>query len=136
MKRKLFYLWLLIPLLPITIWAQGTKSHALEQKTPSDNIYMTWNKNTPEQEMKDDVKSLAEHGVTITYSNVKRNDKSEITAIRVEYNDKNGNKGALEFDNQKPINTIKFFKQDDEVGFGEPSGSDFMSGPFMTGSGN
>ncbi|MGL2966174.1 hypothetical protein [Flavobacterium sp. XGLA_31] len=128
MKRKLFYLLVMIPLLPLTILGQGKKSHPLQDKMPSDDIYMTWNKNTPEQEMKDDVKALADHGVIITYSNVKRNDKGEITGIRLEYSDANGNKGAMECDNKKPINTIRFFKQGDELGFGEPAGADFMMG--------
>ncbi len=126
MKRNLFYLLVMIPLLPLTIFGQGTKSHPLQDKKPSDNIYMTWNKSTPETEMNDDIKALASHGVTISYSNVKRNDKGEITAIRVEYSDPNGNKGAMECDNKKPINTIKFFKQEDEVGFGDPEGSEMM----------
>lgn len=128
MKSKLFYLLVMIPLLPITIFAQGKNASPFNNKKPSDNIYMTWNKSTPETEMNDDIKALSEHGVTITYSDVKRNDKGEITAIKVTYADKNGSKGSLTLDNQKPINTIKFYKQDDEVGFGEPSGSEFMTG--------
>jgi hypothetical protein len=131
MKSNLFYFLAFIALISFNGNAQGKKSSVLSNKKPSDNIYMTWNKSTPETEMSDDIKALAEHGVTIKYSNVKRNDKGEITAIKVEYNDTSGNKGALEFDNQKPINTIKFFKQDDEVGFGDPSGNEnsfFTSG--------
>jgi hypothetical protein len=88
---------------------------------------MTWNANTPEQEMKDDIKALGEHGVSIAYENVKRNSKDQITAIKVTYTDRKGNKGALEMDNQKPINTIKFFKQGENVGFGEPKSNDFLS---------
>ncbi|TBX70094.1 hypothetical protein EZL74_04945 [Flavobacterium silvisoli] len=134
MKRNLFYLWLMIPLLPLTLLGQGKKSSTLQGKVPSDNIYMTWNKSTPETEMNDDVKALAEHGVTITYSDVKRNEKGEITAIKVSYSDANGSKGSLEFDNKKPINTIKFYKQNDEVGFGEPSSSEIFGGNSFLGS--
>lgn len=123
MKNKLFYSLLLITLFQFTLIAQ-TKS----AEKGNDNIFMTWNKNTPESEMKDDIKALGEHGVTISYSNLKRNSKGEITAVTVDYTDKGGSKGSLSLDNQKPINTIKFYKQDDEVGFGEPSGSNFMTG--------
>lgn len=118
---------LFITLLQFTLSAQNKKSAEAKDKSDG-NIYMTWNKNTPESEMNDDIKALKDHGVTISYSDVKRNSKDEITAIKVEYVDTNGNKGSLALDNQKPINTIKFYKQNDEVGFGEPSGSDFMSG--------
>jgi hypothetical protein len=37
----------------------------------------------------------------------------------------------MNLNNQNPINTIQFFKQDDEIGFGEPSNSNgFMVSPF------
>lgn len=117
-------------------YAQSDKSSPLtSEDTANDNIYMTWNATTPETEMKDDIKALADKGITIKYSNVKRNSKDEITAIKVEYKDRKGNSGNMELNNQKPINTIKFYKQGDEVGFGEPSnaygmlaGNDFFSG--------
>ena len=125
MKTRLFYSLLLITLFQFTISAQDKKSS--DQKS-DDNIYMTWNKTTPESEMNDDIKALKEHGVTISYSDVKRNSKGEITAIKVDFTDKNGSKGSLSLDNQKPINTIRFYKQNDEVGFGEPTNSNFMNG--------
>ncbi len=86
---------------------------------------MTWKKDTPEQEMKDDCKAMAEKGITIKYSDVKRNSKEEITGIHVEYSDRKGNKGNLEYDNQKPIGTITFYKNGDEIGFGTPSQNNF-----------
>lgn len=85
------------------------------------NIIMTWNANTPEQEMNDDIKALKEHGVTINYANVKRNDKNEITGIDVTFEDSEGNKGSLSYNQSKPITTIKFYKQGENIGFGEPS---------------
>jgi hypothetical protein len=88
-----------------------------------DNIVMTWNATTPEQEMKDDINALADHGVSITYSNVKRNDKKEITAITVSYEATTGEKGSLSYNQQKPIPTIKIYKLGDTVGFGEPNDS-------------
>jgi hypothetical protein len=108
-------------------FSQDKKPFIIKQNDDKGDIVMTWNANTPEQEMKDDIKALVEHGVTIDYENVKRNSKGQITAIRVTYTDRKGNKGALEMDNQKPINTIKFFKQGENVGFGEPKSNDFLS---------
>lgn len=128
MKNKIYFIVMLSIIAMTTGFSQQKKPLVKEN-----SIFMTWNKNTPEQEMKDDVKALGEHGVTITYSNVKRNSKEEITAIKVEYADENGGKGAMELDNQKPINTIKFFKQGDEVGFGEPSNSDSIADNFTNG---
>ena len=108
-------------------FSQDKKPFVLKPDDDKGDIVMTWNANTPEQEMKDDIKALGEHGVTITYDAIKRNSKGQITAIKVTYTDRKGNKGALEMDNQKPINTIKFFKQGENVGFGEPTGNDFLS---------
>ena len=108
-------------------FSQDKKPFIIKQNDDKGDIVMTWNANTPEQEMKDDIKALGEHGVTIAYENVKRNSKDQITAIKVTYTDRKGNKGALEMDNQKPINTIKFFKQGENVGFGEPTSNDFIS---------
>lgn len=123
-------------LFQIHTFAQSNKSFSLNNSDDHQNdIVMTWNKKTPESEMKDDIKALSEKGITIKYSGVKRNSNDEITAIRVEYSDRKGNKGNLEYNNQKPIGTIKFYKNGDEVGFGEPNsfnnmiaGNDFMNG--------
>lgn len=103
--------------------AQNKSFSLTDDDVHKDDIVMTWKKDTPEQEMKDDIKALAEKGITIKYSDVKRNSDKEITAIHVEYSDRKGNKGQLEYNNQKPIGTIKFYKNGDEIGFGSPSGS-------------
>jgi hypothetical protein len=91
----------------------------------SDDIVMTWNKDTPEQEMKDDIKALSEKGITIKYQDIKRNSKNEITAIKVSYEDRKGNKGNLNYSNVNPINPIIFSKNGDSIGFGEPTNSGF-----------
>jgi hypothetical protein len=91
----------------------------------SQQIVITWNKNTPEQEMNDDVKALKEKGITIKYSNLKRNDKDEIVSIKIEYADNEGNSGATEYNGKNPINVIKFYKNHDSIGFGEPSDMSF-----------
>ena len=77
-KKSWYYSFLLALLLPIFSFAQS------ENNIHKDDIVMTWKKNTPEQEMKDDCKALVEKGITIKYSDVKRNSKDEITGIRVE----------------------------------------------------
>lgn len=101
--------------------AQGNKPFVLQEQNVKEDVVMTWNKSTDEAEMKEDCQALSEYGVSINYKNIKRNTSDEIVAIKVEYRDRKGNKGALELDNQKPIAPIKFFKQGDEIGFGEPS---------------
>lgn len=88
-------------------------------KLLKDTYFVTWNKNTPEQQMKKDVKVFAEKGVNLKYSNVKRNDNNEIIAITISYKTKIGEKGSLSYDTKNPIGDIKIYKQNNEVGFGE-----------------
>ena len=108
-------------------FSQDKKPFIIKQNKDKGDVVMTWKSTTPEQEMKDDIKVLEEHGVTITYDAIKRNSEGEITAIKVTYADVKGNKGSLDIDNLKPINTIKFFKLGDEVGFGEPTNDNLLS---------
>jgi hypothetical protein len=125
MKIKLTFLLLAMVFMG---QAQGNKADRWNDAQPKDAIQMTWNKNTPESEMNEDIKALSEHGVTLSYSDIKRNDKGEITGIKVTYSATDGSNGSLALDNTKPINTIKFYKQEDEMGFGEPTQTDFMNG--------
>lgn len=123
-------------LVGLIVAAQTCFAQEKKVETATNSIYMTWNKDTPESEMNDDIKALAKEGVTITYSDVKRNDKNEITGLKVAYADQKGNKGSMDISNQKPINTIRFYKQGDEMGFGNPSNSDsmvFANGEFFNG---
>ena len=92
------------------------------------DVVMNWNKSTPEQEMKDDCKALLEKGITIKYSNVKRNSKQEITGLKVEYSDRKGNKGTMELNNQSPISPITFFKEGEQIGFGNPKKGMMIAG--------
>lgn len=120
---KLRKLVTLVVMLSLSSLLFAQKKNSLLNASQNDNVVMTWNKNTPESEMKDDIKALSKQGITIKYTNVKRNSNKEITAIKVDYQDRQGNKGTLELNNQNPIATIMFFKQGDEIGFGEPSNS-------------
>jgi len=137
-RNKIFMKYVIVVMLvfQLPMLAQNDKSFSLsESEDHSSDVVMTWNKDTPESEMKDDIKALSEKGITIKYSGVKRNTNKEITSIKVEYADRKGNKGNLEYNNQKPITTIVFYKDGDEIGFGEPNSptNGFASTDFMNG---
>ena len=121
MNTKKFYLILILLAFQTIVFAQNKKPFIATEN--NDNIIMTWNKNTPETEMKEDIKALQEKGITIKYSKLKRNPNNEITGLKIDYLDRQGNKGSMELDNQKPISTIQFFKQDGQIGFGQPENS-------------
>lgn len=116
----------------VSIWAQNKKKQDLIAiNDTSKDVVMTWNKATPESEMNDDVKALKKYGVTINYSDVKRNAKNEITGLKVSYEDEKGNKGELKLNQQSPISTISFYKAGSEIGFGTPANSNGMENFFF-----
>ena len=112
----------------IAVLAQNQKKkEIIEINNENDDVVMTWNKTTPESEMNDDVKALKKYGVTINYSDVKRNANKEITGLKVSYEDEKDNKGELKLNQQSPISTINFYKSGNEIGFGTPSNSNPMN---------
>lgn len=118
----------------VSIWAQNKKKQDLITiNDTSKDVVMTWNKTTPESEMNDDVKALKKYGVTINYSDVKRNTKNEITGLKVSYEDEKGNRGELKLNQQSPISTISFYKAGSEIGFGTPANSNGMENFFFNG---
>ena len=118
----------------VSIWAQNKKKQDLITiNDTSKDVVMTWNKTTPESEMNDDVKALKKYGVTINYSDVKRNAKNEITGLKVSYEDEKGNRGELKLNQQSPISTISFYKAGSEIGFGTPANSNGMENFFFNG---
>lgn len=75
-------------------------------------------KNATNEEMKNDTKTANEQlGIDYKFSNVKRNDKGEIIAIKIEYKTKEGKSGKIELDSDNPIETIYFNADGDKVGF-------------------
>jgi hypothetical protein len=112
----------------VAVLAQNQKKkEIIEINNENDDVVMTWNKTTPESEMNEDVKALKKYGVTINYSDVKRNSNKEITGLKVGYEDEKGNKGELKLNQQAPISTINFYKSGNEIGFGTPSNSNPMN---------
>ncbi|WP_333878427.1 M56 family metallopeptidase [Flavobacterium sp.] len=86
-----------------------------------EEVRLVINKNSTEAELKKEAKRLKEnHGITLKCSKIKRNADGEITAIKVEFKDKNGNKGVSHVAGNEPIAPIHFYKKGDAVGFGKP----------------
>lgn len=84
-------------------------------------IRLVIDKNSTDAEIKKDAALLKEkHGVTLKYSKVKRNSSGEITGIKVEFKDKEGNKGVSQVEGKEPIKPILFYKNESEIGFGKP----------------
>ncbi len=133
MKTQWTYVFVALLLFQYSVTAQSKKSVVTKDITTTKDIIMTWNKDTPESEMKDDIQALANQGVTIAYSNLKRNNAGEITSITVTYADETGSKGSMTMENKNPIHSLQFFKQDDAIGFGPPQGGLGNDNPLISG---
>ena len=74
-------------------------------------------KNSTDEEMKNDAEILKnQSGIDVKFSKIKRNSKGEIIAIKIDYKDKNGNKGSSFVNSDKPIETITIYKTNNSVG--------------------
>lgn len=108
-------------LFQVKIVAQEKETTVIQEKN-SNITAVVIDKNATEAEMKNDAKTLKEqHGITLKFSNVKRNNSGEITGIKVQYKDKEGNTGVNQFNGKDPIKPIHFYKTNTTIGFGEPN---------------
>ena len=84
--------------------------------SPINEVKVKIDKNSSEEKLKQEAKRLKEeHGITLKCSKVKRNSNGEITEIKVEYKDKNGNKGTSHIKGDEPIEPFVFFKSDNNL---------------------
>ncbi|MCG2612095.1 hypothetical protein LZZ90_11310 [Flavobacterium sp. SM15] len=135
-KRNSWKYFVVLPLLAFFMFQFQMKVLAQEKSLPrvenrQENlkvISMVIDKNTSDAEIKKDIETIKkEAGVTLKVSKVKRNSNGEITAIKVDYKDKDGKKGTTQVASDEPIQPIHFFKETDQngkgsIGFGAPRG--------------
>ena len=106
-----------IVLLPQATFAQNNRLNQLSQ--PATNSFeLRVDKNMTEAQLKQDEKDAKKFDFEVTFSGVKRNDKNEITAIKIAYKDKAGNSGNYNVDSASPIAPISIMKQFDGSGKG------------------
>lgn len=78
--------------------------------------YIT-NKYSTDEEMKNDAVSLMkDYNIDYKFSNIKRNEKDEIIAIKIEFNDNKGHKGEKVVNGTDPIQPIHFTVDVDKSG--------------------
>lgn len=124
-KRNSWKYALIIPALIAFVMLFQIKVIAQEREIiqkSQGGVYIKTDKNSSDEEMKKDAKFAKEKfGVTLKYSKVKRNREGEITGIKIEYKDENGQKGMTQFSGNEPIEPIYFHKTKNKIGFGKPN---------------
>ena len=93
----------------IKIEENKNQKHAIVDSAVAVGEGYTINKYSTDEEMNNDAASLMkEHNIDYKFSNIKRNEKDEIIAIKVEFNDNNGHKGEKVVNGTDPIKPIHF----------------------------
>jgi hypothetical protein len=134
-KRNTLKYALIIPALIGFVFLFQVKTIAQEKESvtvyasPIEEIKVRIDKNSTEEKLKQESKRLKdEQGIILKYSKIKRNAKGEITEIKVDYKDKNGNKGTSHIKGNEPIEPLVFFKNDTGLlGFTKPKNRAIIS---------
>jgi len=74
----------------------------------NDSVNITIDSDTSDDELSDIKDMLKEHGITVKFSNIKRNDDNLITSIKIELKDSNGNSAVSQTSSSQPIQTFSF----------------------------
>lgn len=83
-----------------------------ENTLPNENMSITIDSNTSDSELEDIQKLLKEQQITASFTQIERNDTGEITGIKIELTDANGNKAVSQMSSNVPIPQIVFGKKD------------------------
>lgn len=105
-------------LFQVKVIAQEKEVEATANKTAyAELTAFSIDKNSTDEEIKNDAEILKKQsGIDVKFSKIKRNTKGEIIAIKIDYKDKNGNKGSSFVNSDEPIETITIFKTSNSVG--------------------
>lgn len=74
----------------------------------SDSVNITIDSDTSDDELADIRDMLNEHGITVKFSDIKRNVDNLITGIKIELKDENGNSAVSQTSSSHPIQTFSF----------------------------
>ena len=118
-KKKSWKYALVIPALIGFVLLFQVKTIA-QEKTNSNHsvIDLTWTKNTTDEEFKKDA-LIASKNVIFDFTEIIRNEKSEIMSITISFKDNLGNNFTETFANNKGILPIHFIRDIDEMGKGK-----------------
>jgi len=106
-----------ITFMPTTTFAQNNRLQQLSQ--PKNNSFeLRIDKAMTDAQLKQDETDAKKFDFEVSFSGVKRNDKKEITAIKIAYKDKDGNSGNYNVGSDAPIAPISITKQFDGRGKG------------------
>jgi len=103
----------IVGLISLNSFTSTNKNRITVQQNDSVNI--TIDSDTSDEEL-DDIKTmLKEHGITAKFSNIKRNSDGELTGIKIELKDTNGNTAVSQTSSNMPIQTFSFGRKNNSL---------------------
>ena len=106
-----------ITFLPTTTFAQNNRFNQLSQQK-NNSFELRIDNAMTDAQLKQDETDAKKFDFEVTFSGVKRNDKKQITAIKIAYKDQDGNSGNYNVSGETPIKPISIKKQFDGTGNG------------------
>jgi hypothetical protein len=103
--------------LPITTFAQNNRFNQMSQ-SKNNSFELRIDNVMTDAQLKQDETDAKKFDFEVTFSGVKRNDKKQITAIKIAYKDQDGNSGNYNVSGETPIKPISIKKQFDGTGKG------------------
>ncbi|SEQ04067.1 hypothetical protein [Flavobacterium urocaniciphilum] len=103
--------------LPEVSFAQNNRMQQMSN-VKNNSFELRIDKDMTDAQLKQDESDAKKFDFEVSFSGVKRNDKKEITAIKIAYKDKDGNSGNYNVGSDKPIAPISLTKQFDGSGKG------------------
>ena len=106
-----------ITILPITTFAQNNRFNQMSQ-SKNKSFELRIDNAMTDAQLKQDETDAKKFDFEVSFSGVKRNDKKQITAIKIAYKDQDGNSGNYNVSGETPIKPISIKKQFDGTGKG------------------
>ena len=106
-----------ITILPITTFAQNHRFNQMSQ-SKNNSFELGIDNAMTDAQLKQDETDAKKFDFEVSFSGVKRNDKKQITAIKIAYKDQDGNSGNYNVSGETPIKPISIKKQFDGTGKG------------------
>ena len=106
-----------ITILPITTFAQNNRFNQLSQQK-NNSFELRIDNAMTDAQLNQDETDAKKFDFEVSFSGVKRNDKKQITAIKITYKDQDGNSGNYNVSGETPIKPISIKKQFDGTGKG------------------
>ncbi len=103
----------LLLLLVIILIPQNNFANTTDVISPQlDDVIITIDNKTTDTNLKEIKAMLEEHGITATFSKIRRNESGELTSIRIALEDGTGSQTISEFSSSQPISKLTFGLKD------------------------